>query len=207
MKYGLTLVSAPAEEPVSLSEIKAHLYVSDDVSNSTLTSQIIAAREYVENQTARQLVTATWEASWDRFPGYGADDIRPVGWRFGTIRVPRSPLQSVTSLKYLDTDAVLQTLATSEYQVSTRTDPGRIAPARLKVWPITDPYSFDSVRVVFVAGYGAASAVPARLKQAIKLLVGHLHENREATITETVEREIPLGLKTFILSCAVGEYV
>ncbi|MCW5861278.1 MAG: head-tail connector protein, partial [Caldilineales bacterium] len=40
----------------------------------------------------------------------------------------------------------------------------------------------NAIHIRFEAGYGAASAVPTRYKQALKLLVGHWYENREAIL-------------------------
>lgn len=206
MNYGLTLVTPASVEPITVDELKAHLRIADhDADNAILTAIISAAREYVEIRLDRQLVTATWKLWLDRFPGAYSEYAAPVTWRSGVIRVPRPPLQSVTTLEYVDTDGALQTLATSEYQVSTSRSPGRIAPARFKVWPVTDPLTMDAVRVTFVAGYGLAASVPPRSIQAIKLLAGHLYENREDS-TEMALSRIPCGLEAFLRTLSYGEY-
>jgi uncharacterized phiE125 gp8 family phage protein len=62
-----------------------------------------------------------------------------------------------------------------------------------KWWPATACYNYGAVQVTFVAGYGNAAAVPADLKAAIKLLVGHLYENREAVTLGAMPAELPLG--------------
>lgn len=203
MKYGLQLVTAPASEPITLDDAREHLRVRDTREDSSIAAYVKAARAYVESVTGRQLVTATWRLVLDRFPGRCEDEQLPYTWRYGTIRVPRPPLVSVSSVQYVDTDGVLQVLATSEYQVSTIQEPGRVAPARFKVWPVTDPQSLEAVRVEFVAGY---TDVPDDCRQAVRLLVGHLYENREATVDVALS-VVPLGLQMFVHSCGYGEYV
>ena len=203
---GLTLSVAPTVEPVSVDEIKSQLrIIDDDADNTTLSFYIQSAREFFETQTNRQLCTATWIATYDFFPGRKVDEYRPPGWRYGIIRLPRSPLASVVSVQYIDTNGDTQTLASTEYQVSTKSEPGRVAPARFKVWPITDPMSMEAVTVTFTAGYGGASDVPVRFKQAIRFLVGHLYENREATVEQALT-DLPLGFKSYLRASKIAEY-
>jgi uncharacterized phiE125 gp8 family phage protein len=92
-------------------------------------------------------------------------------------------LQSVTSIIYVATDGTSTTLATTEYQVDATTEPGRVAPAYGKIWPVTRA-QMSAVTVVFVAGYGAASAVPDLIKTAMRLLVGCWYEQREPSKVE-----------------------
>jgi uncharacterized phiE125 gp8 family phage protein len=88
---------------------------------------------------------------------------------------------SVTSVKYLDGDGVEQTLtATTDYVVETAEFVGRIRPAYDKDWPDTRD-DFNAVRVVFVAGFGAASTnIPEPIRAALLLKIGALYNNDEA---------------------------
>jgi uncharacterized phiE125 gp8 family phage protein len=115
--------------------------------------------------TRRQLVTATYQLELD-------------GWS-ACIRPPRPPLQGVTSIAYLDTQEVLQTLAPSAYRVDTAREPGRILWSPGASLPALAPVP-AAVQVVYDAGYGLAAAVPETFKQAILLSVGDLYEHREA---------------------------
>lgn len=181
--YGLTLSSAPASEPVALSGsdgLKAWLRVEHAASDDEITALGKAARLLVEKLTGRALVTQTWVLTLDNFPW-------PGGWQYvnspaifpdpHTIRVPKAPLQSVSSVEYYDLSDTLTTLAASTYVVDATTDPGRIFLAMNKVWPVTRLRP-GAVRITFVAGYGAASAVPEDLKLAIKMCVAYWYENR-----------------------------
>jgi uncharacterized phiE125 gp8 family phage protein len=163
---GLVLSDAPAEEPVSLEEAKQHLRVEIETDDALITSLIMAAREHVEMFTRRQLVTATWVWTLDGFLGQ-------------VVRLPKPPLQAITTVAYLDGAGTPQTLDASLYHVNAAVQPGVLTPAFGRSWPTTREAS-DAVTITYVAGYGAAAAVPATLKAAIVLLVGDLYEHREA---------------------------
>lgn len=177
----LVLVSAPATEPVSLTEAKLHLRVDSTADDSLITALITAAREYVEAFTGRALITQTWDYILDAWPS--GDE----------IVIPLPPLQSVTSVTYRDSDGNTSTVSSSTYTVDTDSEPGRVVLLTGYTWPSTTLYAVGGVRVRFVAGYGDnASDVPQALRQAMLLLVGHWYENREDATTANV-RPIPLG--------------
>lgn len=187
MRYGLTVSSEPASEPVSVDQARAHLRLDETEDETTVRALITAARQHVEAVTGRALVTQTLEMKLDHFPGtaHGILDLRMhpealtgrgQDW---AIRLPRSPLQSVSSISYVDDAGSTQTLAASKYDVDTSSLVPRITPAYSEVWPTTRPIP-NAVTVTFVAGYSAVSSIPAGLKQAILVLVGTMFENRES---------------------------
>lgn len=192
---GLKLITPPATEPVTLAEAKLHLRVDITDDDALITDIITAAREYVETTTRRQFVTATWEYRMDGFPSSGGD-----------IELPRPPLASVSTVKYNDSDGNQQTLSTAEYDVNIDAVVGHVTPAYGKTWP-EHRVETDSIQVQYVAGYGAASAVPSSIKSAIFLMIGHLYEHREAVVVGTTATTIPLALQSLIVSNAVWEAV
>ncbi len=183
---GLVLVTAPGVEPVSLAEAKSHLRVDTTDDDALITALITAAREQVENDTRRALVTQTWDYVLDAFPS-GSE-----------IVLPLPPLQSVTSITYRDKDGNSSTFDASNYVVDTAGMFGRVVLKSGVTWPSVTLYPAGAVTVRFVAGYGDAGAVPQSLKQAILLLVGHLYENREAAIMGTIVRDLPLGYDALV---------
>ncbi len=139
-----------------------------------------AARKRLEMDTGRALITQTWELYLDKFPD---DD--------GEIWLPKPPLQSITSIKYYDTDGVEQTWSSDDYRVDIKSEPGRITPAYNESYPTTRTM-INAVTIKFVCGYGSAgSDVDDDLIQAIKLLVGHWYEFREAVLSGTIIAEVP----------------
>ncbi|SIO60154.1 phage conserved hypothetical protein, phiE125 gp8 family [Singulisphaera sp. GP187] len=221
----LTLVTPPAEEPVSLVEAKLYLRIDIDEEDALVSSLVTAARVYCENYLRQALVTQTWRLDLDSFPsagGYYNRAIReiwpsmgslPSGLGFypgmvpnstGVIDIPRPPLQSITSVQYYDFQGVLQTVAPASYNVSIGT-PARIQPAYSQVWPVSRP-TIDSVQVTFVAGYGNAAAIPAPIVTAIKIMTTHWYENRDTTVTGTLVASVPGAVDALLASCDHGSY-
>lgn len=177
----LKIYAAPEVEPVSLTEAKLHLRVDITDDDALITMLIQSARETVEAITRRALISQTWDMTLDDWPESDA------------IEVPLPPLQSVTSITYVDEDGNSATVSASDYSVDTTSDPGRIVLDADASWPSVSLRPANGVTVRFVAGYGAAgSDVPAAIRSAILLLVGHLYENREATSQNIFQ--LPMGV-------------
>jgi uncharacterized phiE125 gp8 family phage protein len=131
---------------------------TNTTNNPYVVALIQAAREYVEAATHRALITQTWDLKLDAFP-------------CGEICLPKAPLVSVTSITYTAADGTSTTWSSTLYTVDAPTGPraqaGRIAPAYSQYYPTTRT-DLNAVVVRFVAGYGAAAAVPAMLKTCMK---------------------------------------
>jgi len=125
---------------------------------------ITSARMQAEQMLHRYIVTQTVDLYLDCFP---------KEW----INLP--PLQSVTSITYADVNGDEQTLQANQYQVDSISKPAGIAPAYGLSWPATRAQA-NAVKIRFIAGYGAASAVPACIKQWILLRVKEAYDNRQA---------------------------
>jgi len=180
----VTRTAAPATDPITLAEGKAHLRVDIPDENDLITALITAATESAESFTRRQFVTATFKTFRDFFPAC-------------PILLPRPPLQSVTAIRYLDETNTQQTVATSVYVVDTDSEPGRIYLDDGQVWPTTLA-QIKAVEIEYVAGYGAAAAVPQAIRAAIKLKLGHLHEHREEVVVGEGATELPNAAKTLL---------
>jgi uncharacterized phiE125 gp8 family phage protein len=117
-------VTAPTVEPVTLVEAKAHLRRTDSAEDVLITGLIQAAREKVEEDTGRALITQTLDVYFDGVPCGGA-----------AFLLPKGKLQSVTSLKSYDPDNVEATLSSSKYLVDISSEPGRIVLNSGESWP------------------------------------------------------------------------
>lgn len=179
MRYELT--TPPEIEPVTLAEAKLHLKVEVTADDGLIGDDIQAAREELEETIGHALITQVWTGRLDCFPASGE------------ITLARPPLQSVGSVKYVDENGTLQTLATTEYVVDTSGAKGRIYLAYDKSWPITrnEP---GAVRVEFTAGFGdAASDVPARYRSWMLMRIGTLYVHRESVVVGSIATKVPGG--------------
>jgi uncharacterized phiE125 gp8 family phage protein len=178
------LVTAPATEPVSLAEARAHLRLEDSLDDVYVTTLIAAARRWVEERCRRGLITQTWELILDAFP----DE---------EVELPRGPLQSITSVKYLDVDGVEQTLAPATYETDTVNDPGRLRLAYDKDWPDIRE-RWNSVRVRYVVGWASAAAVPEPIRQAMQLLVSQMYEHRTPEVLGTIVSKVSFAVDALL---------
>jgi len=190
----LQLAAPSSEEPVTLWEAKLHLRVDFDEDDTLIASLITAARQAAETLTGRQFVTARWKMVLDSFPGPSLMGV-PAGQSFSlpghAVLLPKCPVQSVIAINYLDMGGALQTMPASSYTVDAACEPARITPVFGQIWPPTLP-QIGSVGVIFDAGYGSASDVPAGIKSWIKLRVGSLYSHREEMATLSRGRIDPL---------------
>lgn len=166
------------EEPISIEEARLHLNIDLEAHDSLIAAQITAARQWAETKTKRAFVTQTWRMRLDHFPRNGCIYFRPT------------PLQSVTSVSYIDINGAAQVWPTSNYIVSIDNQPGILSLAYNMEWPDTQEQA-DAVTITYVVGYGTAVMVPENIKAAIKLQIGDLYANREASIVGVSINENP----------------
>jgi len=190
----MQLITPPAAEPVSLAEAKLHLRVDFDEDDALIQALISAARQAAEMLTQRQLVTARWRMVLDSFPGPSLMGV-PAGQTFTlpghAILMPKSPLQSVVEIRYLDMAGVSQVMPSAHYTVDKACEPARITPVFGQIWPVALP-QIGAVSVTFDAGYGSAADVPEGLKSWIKLRLGSLYAHREEVASMARGRIDPL---------------
>ena len=171
-----TLITAPAVEPLSLSETKEHLRVDFSDDDTLITNLIISARETFESKLGRQLITATWRGFLDQFP-----------WSCEAIEVAKPPLLSVSSITYVDSAGVTQVWDLAEYDVQVFSGPlaqrGMISP-KPDFWYPTTRRVPNAITINFDAGYGPdATDVPNEIKQMLFGWIGHLYKHRETYMT------------------------
>lgn len=194
--YGLVVVTPPANEPISLDAQGEYSRVdaNDSSQTNTLNDFIGTARLHLEERYDRALVTQTLRLTLDKFPGMIGGSIDGPGfWFWGggdaPIYLPRPPLQSIISIQYVDGAGVTQTMSSSDYQVDTASQPGRVMPVFGKLWPVTQgPVRLNAVTITYVAGYGGPSSVPAPICSALKTYVQYCNENREQHDLEYLDR-------------------
>jgi len=128
------------------------------------------------------------------------------------IKVLFGDLQSVTHVKYTDSDEVQATLLSSLYLTDTNSVPGRIILKDGENWPTDTLSEMNPIEVQFVTGYGATSAaIPADIRGAILLTVAHFYENREIYVVSRASTlgvsEIPWTAKALLNNHRVWDWI
>ena len=192
----LKITTAPTVEPLTLTEAKAHLRVTSTADDTLITGLIKTARQQAENFTGRSLASATFELVMDSFPYQ--------------IELPMPPVESITSIKYKDSDGIETTWSSSEY-IFYNSEPAIITLAYGKSYPTFTPYPIGAIKIRFVAGYRAASEdpnlhIPEAIKQALLLIIGTLYENRENIIIGQTIAKIPLSAEALLYPYRVWSF-
>jgi len=189
---GVTVHTAETADLISLTEIKAQLRIasSDSTHNTILGVCQSAATEIAKNYLQRSLINRTLILFLDNIPY--ADDVLPdtegittgpyLTYRKREVRLPFSPLGSVSHVKTYDDDDTASTLATSKYYVDTAGDMGRVVLRTGETWPDMLRVA-NALEIKYVAGYGgAASSVPDAIRQGALVMAAHLFENPDLVV-------------------------
>ncbi len=180
---------APAVEPISLQEARDRLRIDHNEEDPLIASLIAATTAHLDGLSGtlgRALVNQTWVQKFPRFPS---------GAVFGLVL---APVQSIESITYFDTDNVQQTLDTSVYALLDD-EFGPFATLQAgRAWPATFARA-DAVSITYVAGYGpSGDDVPAAIRHAMLLLIGHWYENRESVVIGTTTVQVPLAVQALL---------
>jgi uncharacterized phiE125 gp8 family phage protein len=151
----------PSTEPVTVDELRAHLRMSVKTHDSDLSDYITTARQVIEEAyLSKALIDQAVVEYFDTF----ADGME-LRW---------APVDSVTSVQYLDTDGDSQTLAATVYELGDVLGQGVVRLKYDQVFPSIRAHA-DVVWITYTAGYGAKADVPKAIRRAILLYAGSLH--------------------------------
>lgn len=174
------VTTEPVAEPVSLIEAKLHLRVDHSADDELITALIRVARQWCEGFQNRVYVTQAITMTLDKFPA--------------VFEIPKPPLQSVSSVKYIDTGGNQQTFAAANYDVDAESEPGRIALAHSKSWPSIRG-DINSVEVIFFAGY--ATKFVTTFASNLLTVSGRTFTDADIVRLTTTDGDLPDGLSTY----------
>lgn len=196
MNKPLRPIDAAPVELLDLATVRTHLKIDTDTSGSPPThpdddliiALITTARESVESYLdGRKVVNQDFEAVFDGFE----DEMGLQAW----------PVNSITSITYVDEDGATQTLSAGVYFLDNYDVPATVRLGWGQMWPAARPVA-NSVKVTFNAGSTDGLSpddypCPKVIKQAMLLTIGHLYENRQDVVS-TQRYELPLGVKALL---------
>jgi uncharacterized phiE125 gp8 family phage protein len=195
----LQLITAPALEPITLSEMKIQCGLGPMEDSDQLREQILAeqlrpamasAREQCEAMCARAFITQTWQMTLDRFPRWKEE--YEVHHRLD-IRLPLPTFQELVSFTYLDysgTEQDMMVTGSWGYQLvkggDTRME--RIRPPAGRGWPITEWQSPDAVTISFNCGFGDMPAdVPHAVRTAVEIMAQWIYEGCKGAQPQAIQ--------------------
>lgn len=169
------------ESIVSLADLKEHLRVEHDEEDDLITGMRAAAISYAEEYCNIKLGQYACTGYLDSFtPSY----------------IPSGPVASLTAVNYKATDysTDLTTLNISRYYYDIDTTPARI---NFHNVPALAIYEYNRVQITMSVGY-TTSAVPASIIAALKLIVGHMYENRQAETMNLMPYSLRIGVEALL---------
>lgn len=148
---------------VTTEEFKTYTGIDHEDSDAAIAVLLESAEQALESRLRMKFITGSITQMVEQFPRYKRD-----------IVLEFRPFQSLTSIKYYDTNDVEKTFDSDKVVVDSvsGTNTSRIQFPRLIIkqaysWP--DTRDIFAGKIVFTAGYGnAASDVPERFKEAVK---------------------------------------
>ena len=186
LQHRVQLITGPSVEPISVADAKRHLRVEhsdDDLLIKRLIETAVSMVD-VTGVLGKAMITQTW-GEW--FAPNPSQIVLSLG-----------PIQSVSAIKYYDTDNVLQTDTLSNYFVLGTSGRTTIKPKSGYNWPTTFTRD-DAIKIEYVIGYGDTFRdVPSTVRHALFMLVAHYYENRENELIGTVSKTLPFGFEALI---------
>lgn len=168
---GLKVIAVTGAEPVSLSDVTNWIRYTGTLQNSVITSLITAAIAEVENWTNKTVVEKDYQLTQQQFTSI--------------INFPVSTVQSITSIQYLDSEDNLQTVASSVYGLDNISEINQVFQKNTGTgFPFSNGEP-NSVQINFTSSFNG-DVVPEDTKTAIKIIVAHMYEEREAYSTEAM---------------------
>lgn len=171
----LTVITPPAEAPLSLDTVKAFLRVGHHGQDTLLGNLVQAARERLEQVAGLALVLQTVQLCWAEWPtemtGRGA-------------RLPIGPVKQVDAVRLVDADGV----------VNDHTDAFQIICDRfcLRPWtPLPCIPARGQIEIELQVGFGAADDVPDDLREALLHLIGAMYQSHMVGASSSSQVGLP----------------
>lgn len=191
----VTLIEPPADLPIDLTDLKAHLRVDGDADDAMLQAYLSAALAYTDGPRGvlgRAMISQRLRLTLDG------------GFPTGGISLPLPPLLTVESVRYIDPAGDEQTLPAESYQLLTDREPGELRSIG-GGWPLTACRA-AAVTIEFTAGHENAAAVPADVKHLLRFLVAHWYAQREPVNVGNIVNAMPLSVEALIGKLQIGMF-
>lgn len=183
MKTILKRITKPASL-ITLDEAKEQSRIDGSDDDDTLSALIDAVSDTLDgpkSKLGRAVMLQGWSFS----------RCMPTGRQL--VSFPVVPLISIDAIQYVGEDGETATIESSEYCAYDLDHSVAIEP--VTGWP-SGSHRIDAFTITATCGC-AEDDVPAKIKQAARLLCAHWYENREAS-TERAQHAIPFGVQCLL---------
>lgn len=181
----LTQISAPAGLPVTVEDVRSFCRVPHNDEDWQLAALISAAYDLLDGPTGilgRAILSQTWRMELTGWPGAVILPIEPV------VSVAVSWIDAADDEQ--DLDAGASWLVSNPGQPTVLNwNPNVVLPSL----SLSVPYP---VRIDMTCGYANAEAIPAAIRQAIRMMVAHWFDNR--AVAAPSMSEIPLSVSALL---------
>ena len=188
-----TVVTEPSLEPISVDEVKTFGRIDGSSEDTLLEGFITAVRKAAEEYLGRALVTRPMKLHLDYWPGM-------------EVELPRPPLYSITKVVTITEDDVETTYDSDSYFTVNTAIPGKIVIKNGSTPPINTNRYVSGYAVEYYAGYNdpaldpavdadtIRATIPAPIREAMKLWVMQVYENRELSPDPPPEAKVILSM-------------
>lgn len=184
-------ITEPLSELITLEEARLHLKLDAEGSpaahpDDDLVSVLItAAREHAEGFLNARVAEWVLEL---RLSGFAAE-----------IEIP-DRVVSIDAVTYIDQGGVTQTVDPADYELAGSPAVPVLRPVYGTDWPGDVREQGDAVRIQYTTGYstGSPNTLPATIRAAMLLTMGHLYANRQA-VADKQPYEIPMGVTALLM--------
>ena len=186
MKFTPIQTKAPDALPLSLEEAKEHCRISGPDHDATIQALIGAAVSHMDGYNGvlgKCLMLQEWQQEFDRWQDFP---------------LCLGPVRDLVSIDYLDGSGQAQSVDLSAVRIERRVLGTMAALKGGYSWPGDADFDEGLITVKWSAGYASAADVPPAIKHALKLLIGHWFENREAVIVGTTNASLQMAVDNLI---------
>lgn len=179
----LTLVTPPTDPLIKVEELRTFLDVEDPHKDELIETLVEVATQWVEGRegiTRKQFRQAQWKYT-----------TAATGVKF---ELPLPPLQTVQSIHGIAANGARTELTGF-----------KVVPDAYVGYVVLEEHpNFEDIEILFTCGYPQIDEIPATLRHAVRLLVGHFYENREATLVGPSIRMVPLGVSSLLSTNSIA---
>ena len=169
------VTTAATGEPIETEDAIAHVRAQGAGDDLEIAAMVATARAVVESRTGTKLFTQTVTLRTDDWADLSG--------------LPVAPVQSITSITYVDVDGTTHTLSATVYEARLYGLEPSVVLKYNQTWPTIRVGS--QITVTAVVGYGVAGAQPPETLHAIRLILADMYAFRETAQIGGTSGEIP----------------